>query len=308
MCSKETLLRENTDLKLDIKRLEEVNSRLAMSHIPGAGDDSSRPDEVVYDCVIVCRNNHPCSSVVSKFRELTFLTSGNNSHYVHGLLGKIVPNEGRIYMEVEPITKTALMRILTLDMQLSGVEILTFPVDLNGCAVDWVHSLVPALDPQIDVGPLRRRRTIFNGSARFEQAAITRFNLENFVKWDGKIPDVVVPAALKTRDDSIRSLKLALARATEEGNPVTSHAMQGLQSIVKKNEEAKTNYTKLENELESVKSTLVERDTRIADLTKLLEGEQIEGYERLEKRARTSEKLAGSEQAKNMSLVAQISV
>ena len=279
-----------------------------MSHIPGAADDTSRPDEVVYDCVIICKNNHPCSSVVSKFRELMFLTSGNNSHYVHGMLGKIVPNEGRIYMEVEPITKTALMRILTLDMQLLGVEILTFPVDLNGCAVDWVYSLVPALDPQIEVGPLRRRRTIFGGSVRFEQTAITRFGMVDSVKWDGVIPDVVVPPALRTRDDSIRSLKAALARATEEGNPVTSTAVNELKLMGKKNEETKTSYTKLENELESVKSTLVDRETQISDLTKLLEGDRIEGYERLEKRAKTSEQQAGSAQAKNRGLVAQIAV
>ena len=301
------LLQENSDLKLDIQRLEDVNSRLTMSHIPGAMDDLSRPDEVVYDCVIVCKNNHPCSSVVSKFRELAFLASGNNNHYVHGLLGKILPKEGRIYVEVEPITKTALMRILTLDMQLHGVEILTFPVDLNGCAVDWVHSLVPTLDPQIVVGPLRRRRT-FGGSVRFEQAVITRFDMANLVTWDSVIPDVEVSIALKTRDDSIRSLKLALARATEEANPVTSAAVGELQKSAETNNEMKMKYTKVENELESVKSVIADRDMQISDLTKLLEGDQSAGYERLEKRARTSEQLVGSAQAKNRGLVVQIAV
>jgi len=306
--SKDALRRENCDLKADIQRLEDINSRISMSHIPDAADDSSRPDEVVYDCVIICKNNHPCSSVVSKFRELTFLASGNNSHYVHGLLGKIVPNEGRIYMEVEPITKTALMRILTVDMQLSGVEILTFPVDLNGCAVDWVHSLVPALDPQIAVGPLRRRRTL-GGSDRFEQAAvITRFGVADLEKWGGVIPDVVVPIALRTRDDSIRSLKLALAHATEEADPVTSRAVRELKSVVMAKNDMKTKYTKLENELQSVKSEIAEREKKIIELEMLLNADQLTAYDRLEKRARTSEQLAGSTQAKNKGLVVQLAV
>jgi uncharacterized protein YlxW (UPF0749 family) len=70
----------------------------------------------------------------------------------------------------------------------------------------------------------------------------------------------------------------------------------------------KTKYTKLENELQSVKSEIAEREKKIIELEMLLNADQLTAYDRLEKRARTSEQLAGSTQAKNKGLVVQLAV
>ncbi len=158
--------------------------------------DGSRPCEVVEWCVVQCFGD--TSMLENRLKELkTIRLAGSPSssscrqYYIKGFECMRTPSEARIFLEIEPIAKTVLLRCLATELSSSGgegggvafllkVDIMTFPPNQQAKALAYVSDL--AGGTLTEQGNLSE---IFVGSrAAPSPCIITRFTQQDLAIWD----------------------------------------------------------------------------------------------------------------------------
>ncbi len=154
--------------------------------------DGSRPCEVVQWCVVQCFGD--TSKLESQLKELRIRTGPCRQYYIKGLECMRTPTAARIYLEIEPVVKTVLLRCLLVELgggststasapidvttPTMKVEIMTFPQNQQAKALAYVFDLGGVL---IEQGNLSEVAVCRPNSA---PCVITRFTQQDLAIWD----------------------------------------------------------------------------------------------------------------------------
>jgi hypothetical protein len=101
--------------------------------------DASGPSEMVEWCVVTCSGD--TSKLAALLKESLVLTTGQDRHYyIKGFICNGSAKYARVFIEVQPIVKTVLLRCL-IQRFLTPMEIITFPPDQQASALAFVASV-----------------------------------------------------------------------------------------------------------------------------------------------------------------------
>ena len=135
--------------------------------------DGSKPCEIVEWCVVACFGN--TSKLEGKLKELRIRSGVCRQYCIKGFECMRMPMAARIYLEMEPIAKTVLLRCLIQELAMP-VEIMTFPPNQQAKALAYVFELGGVL---IERGNLSEVPVMSAVSC-----IITRFTQRDLAVWD----------------------------------------------------------------------------------------------------------------------------
>jgi hypothetical protein len=167
--------------------------------------EASKPGEMVEWCVVFCSGD--ISTIPDLLNQALPLRSRRSYYCIKGFLCSRASVSARIYLEVEPVVKTVLMRCLMERLQ-TVEEILTFPKDHHAAAL----SLVSELGGDIVLGGC-----LTDVPVTFEATVYTRFTWHDFVIWECVIPEPPVAHwVISKRDAVIDRLRVEMLGLREE--------------------------------------------------------------------------------------------
>jgi hypothetical protein len=137
--------------------------------------DGSRPCEVVEWCVVLCSGD--TSKLELKLRALRIRTGACRQYFIRGFECTRVPMAARVYMEIEPIVKTVLLRCLVEALGMS-VEIMTFSRNQQAKALAYVFDLGGCI---IEHGNLSEVSVVDQSNI---PCVMTRFTQKDLAVWD----------------------------------------------------------------------------------------------------------------------------
>ena len=136
--------------------------------------DGSKPCEVVEWCVVLCSGNS--SRLEHTLKALRIKTGASRQYYIRGYECTRVPMAARVYMEIEPIVKTVLLRCLVEALGMS-VEIMTFSQNQQARALAYVFELGGSL---VEHGSLSDVSVIDRSNT---PCVMTRFTQKDLAVW-----------------------------------------------------------------------------------------------------------------------------
>ena len=173
----------------------------------GALVNASKPAEVVEWCVVICAGN--TSTLESSLGELKSIKTGPiRQYFVKGYVCMRSARAARIFIEIEPITKTTLLRCL-IDELVLPFEILTFSPDQQAMALAHVSAL-PGV--RSEGGSLS---DVLVSVAK--PGAVTRFTKDDLAVWGCMVPESTpIHWAVQERDCELARLRLEVAALHRE--------------------------------------------------------------------------------------------
>jgi hypothetical protein len=134
--------------------------------------EKSKPAEMVEWCVVVCSGN--TVNLEARLNNVNVLKSGPaRRYYIKGFLCSSVAREARIYMEVQPIVKTVLLRCL-IEEFLVPTEVLTYAPDKQATALAFVSDLK---------GDVSQGGDLSEVFANVQPGSVTRFTRSDLDLW-----------------------------------------------------------------------------------------------------------------------------
>lgn len=153
--------------------------------------DKSNPSEVVEWCIVLY--NGATASLENRLKGLKIMSGPYRRYYVKGFECMRRSTEARIYLEVEPVVKTVLLRSLTIALAMP-VEIVTFSNDKQAAALAFVSELGGLLSEGGDLSPV----PVPSGQYG---CFITRFTQKDLSIWDCVVQELPpVHWAVHSRD------------------------------------------------------------------------------------------------------------
>lgn len=250
--------------------------------------DGSRPCEIVEWCVVLFSGD--TSVLETRLRRLTLKSGAFRQYYIKGFECMRMPKAARIYMEIEPIVKTILLRCLTSEFG-NGVEIMTFPPNQQFRALSYVSELRGIL---IEHGNLS---VVDVPSKSPVSCIITRFTQNDLAIWECVVNEAApLHWSVYERDAELVRLRAEVAALQMENSLIrdeSSHYSQQCARFLSALDELKVDRERLRSELdavnmiqssesvswgewESTRSALEEKEKCIVQLKKQLRESQIQ--------------------------------
>ena len=205
---------------------------------------SCKPLEVVDWCVVACSGD--TSALEVKLRSLRIRPGAYGQHYVKGFVCMRTPSSSRIYMEIEPINKTVLLRCLVSELAMPFVEVVTFASNQQAVALYWVYELRGLL---IQQGSLSDVLVPASGIA--PTVVFTRFTANDLEIWGCVVPEVCSPHwAVQERDNELANLQSELVVVRMENSLLRDESLKHSR-LVNALEELKSDRDRLRQELDA---------------------------------------------------------
>ena len=241
--------------------------------------DGSKPCEVVEWCVVLCSGDS--SKLEGKLKELRVRTGPCRQYYIKGFECTRAPMAARIYIEIEPIVKTVLLRCLGEELGMS-VEIMTFSQNQQAKALAYVFELGGSL---VEHGNLSEVSVTNQTNT---PCIMTRFTQKDLAVWDCVVAELPpVHWSVSDRDTELARLRADNSILRMENSLLrneSAHYSQQCGRILSALEELKKDRDRLLRELdfkravqsddglvgwtewESMRTTLEDRDRCISQL------------------------------------------
>lgn len=204
-----------------------------------------KPLEVVDWCVAVFSGGDTAVLEV-KLRKLRIKSGAFRQYYIKGFECMRTPTSARVYLEMEQIAKTVLLRCLREDLALS-VEILTFGPNQQAVALAWVFELGGVL---MEHGNLSEVPAAGPGVS-----LITRFTEQDLAIWDCVAKETFpVNWAVLERDTEMSYLRSEMAALQMENSLLRDESCRITQErcrFVSAFEELKSDRDRLRIELDA---------------------------------------------------------
>lgn len=247
-----------------------------------------KPSEVVDWCVVVFSGDTTVLEL--KLKKLRIKSGACRQYYIKGFECMRVPTSARVYLEMEPIAKTVLLRCLVEEFAMP-VEIVTFAPNQQAMALAWVFELGGAL---IEQGNLTEVHLTGNGLP-----SITRFNQNDLAVWDCVVKETLpVHWAVRERDTELAYLRSEMVVLQMENSLLRDESQRINQEhcrVISALEELKSDRDRLRKELDArggssigligwsewelMRSALEDRDRCISQLrAQLQSGEAVGGF------------------------------
>ena len=220
--------------------------------------DGSKPNEIVEWCVVSVSGD--TSKLESRLRGLNWIKSGTfRQYYIKGFECMRMPMASRIYIEIEPIVKTVLLRCLAVELLVGSssstsssgrVEILTFPPNQQFKALAYVSELGGVL---FEKGNLT---AVDVPSKSPVSCVITRFTQNDLATWECVVNEAApLHWSMRERDSELARLRADIAVLQMENsllrNESTNYNQQCARFICALNE-LKADRERLRSELDAV--------------------------------------------------------
>ena len=207
-----------------------------------------KPSEVVDWCVVACSGD--TSALEVKLRSLRIRPGACRQYYIRGFACMRTPTASRVYMEIEPIAKTVLLRCLVRELAIPCVEVVTFAPNQQAVALSWVYELKGLL---IEQG--RLSDVLMPASGFVPTVLLTRFTPKDLEIWDCVVPETYSPHwAVQERDNELANLQSELAVLRMENSLLRGeslHRNQEHRCLVSALEELKSDRDRLRQELDA---------------------------------------------------------
>jgi hypothetical protein len=156
------------------------------------------------------------------------------------------PSSSRIYMEIEPIDKTVLLRCLVSELAMPFVEVVTFASNQQAVALYWVYELKGLL---IQQGSLSDVLVPVTGIV--PTVVFTRFTASDLEIWGCVVPEVCSPHwAVQERDNELANLQSELVVVRMENSLLRDESLKHSR-LVNALEELKSDRDRLRQELDA---------------------------------------------------------
>jgi hypothetical protein len=183
----------------------------------------SKPTEVVDWCVVTCAGN--TSMLEDRLKSLKIKTGVCRQYYVKGFECMRTPTAARIYLEIEPVVKTVLLRCLASELSLA-VEIFTFPPNKNETALAWVFEMGGVLTEH---GNLSEVQVGHQGPC-----SVTRFSQQDLAIWDCMVMELPpVHWAVQERDVELARVKAEMSSLRTENSLLHSESLRHKQQCAR---------------------------------------------------------------------------
>lgn len=207
--------------------------------------DGSKPHEIVEWCVVVCSGD--CSRLEEKLKVLNIATGQCRQYYVKGVECMRLPMAARIYLEIEPIVKTSLLRCLCEELgAMMTVEIMTFPHNQQARALAFVFEQGGLLFEQGNLSDV----VLSNSSP----CIITRFTQKDLAIWDCVVNESPsLHWSVVERDADLARLKAEISVLRMENSLLrneSAHCNQQIGRLLSAMEEIKADRAHLRKELD----------------------------------------------------------
>ena len=203
-----------------------------------------KPSEVVDWCVVVFSGDTAALEI--KLRKLRIRSGTCRQYYIKGFECMLTPTCARVYLEIEPIAKTVLLRCLVENLALS-VEIVTFAPNQQAMALAWVFELGGIL---VEQGNLSAVPVAGHGVP-----LITRFTEKDLAVWGCVVKEAFpVHWAVQERDTELACLRSELGVLQMENSLLrdeSRHIDQERCRFVSAFEELKSDRDRLRKELDA---------------------------------------------------------
>ena len=220
---------------------------------------ASKPTEVIDWCVVACSGN--TAMLEGQLKSLKIKTGACRQYYVKGFECMRTPTAARIYLELEPVVKTVLLRCLASELSLA-VEIVSFPPNTNALALAWVFELGGVL---IEHGNLSDVQVGRQGSC-----SVTRFTQSDLAVWDCVVLEAQpVHWAVQERDVELARVSAGMSSLRMENTVLHAESLRHTQQC-----------TRFLNALEELK---VDRDRLAKELGTTLLSSGIVSWSEYEK-------------------------
>ena len=170
-----------------------------------------KPSEVVEWCVAAFSGGDT-AVLERRLRTLRIRSGACRQYYIKGFECMRTPTSARVYLEMEPIAKTVLLRCLREELALS-VEIVTFAPNQQAVALAWVSELGGVL---MEHGNLSEVPAVGLGAPSF---LVTRFTEQDLNIWDCVVKEASpVHWAVLERDTEMACLRSEMAALQMENS------------------------------------------------------------------------------------------
>lgn len=224
--------------------------------------NESKPYEVVEWCVVMCFGDS--STLERRLKALKIKTFSSRQYYIKGIECMRMPMTARIFLEIEPIVKTVLLRCLMAELAPLRVEIMTFPMNQQARALRYVSDLGGIL---IEWGNLSKvevcARSIVSPCS---SSIITRFTQQDLAVWDCVV--IETPSmhwSVNERDaelDRLRNDALVMKMENKLLQEESANYKQQCDRLLTAVGELKSECNQLRRELEFLKSADNSRSTQ----------------------------------------------
>ena len=246
--------------------------------------DKSNPSEVVEWCIVLYRGT--TASLGDRLNGLKIMSGSSRQYYVKGFECMRRSTEARIYLEVEPVVKTVLLRSLTTLFAMP-VEIVTFSKDSQAAALAFVSELGGLLIEGGDLSPV----PVPSDQTR----TVTRFTQKDLSIWESVVQELPpIHWAVHSRDvdlavfrEQINAIHMEKSLHIDESNHYSRECARFCIAL----EELKMDRDRLRREInankllcsdglvsfsewEDMRSALEDRDKCITELRLLLDAKR----------------------------------